>query len=125
MTKVPRAEDIPTPSPPGRVENSRELSAALYSLYLTVLVANTITKETRGALVTWLDSNASLSSIEELTQSISNPPTQAEVQTLQAKVNEVVGGLNSLQEFVVELYNAVQAEYTADVSIAGVSSGSS
>ena len=53
-------------------------------------------REQFNGLKAELDARAmSASSVAGLTQAISNPPTQAQVQAIQAKLNELIATLNA------------------------------
>lgn len=89
------ATDLPIVEPPGRISGPNALAEAISAVYQSLLLTQKYDRQARAGLiaVTTIEVPPPVS-VASLT--VSNPPTQAEVQAIVARVNANAGVLNQV-----------------------------
>lgn len=102
--EAPSLQDVKVPQTPTRSLNPQDANLYAVALYQVILVNALVTRQHRAVLI---DLSALIVSdmpaLAALAQAISNPPTQAEVQAIQAKVNELVARSNLIVQRLTAL----------------------
>lgn len=112
MATEPDVKDVPIPQPPSRFGDPASLQYGLTDIYSAMRIIAVLDRQARAVLIAQ-SQLADITALSALNLTVSNPPTQAEVQSIVTKLNDVIAKQGTIIAALAELKSEAVSNITS------------